>query len=622
MKSTYNRIISRVTDFVSDQHRYFAAAMLIVMFLLGITSMVGNSAIVDEVAHIPAAYSYLKLGDYRLNPEHPPLIKDIAAIPLQFMNLKFPTNSNEWLNEVNGEWDTGWDFLYNLGNNADAILFWARLPILLMTVGFGAFLYWYTRRRWGTWTALLALFFYSFSPNFIGNGILVTTDVGASVFMFIGLVTFVRFADDPSESNVLLLSLALAGAQLAKFSGPLLYPFCLIVTFFIAGLSKKGGNWRDRLGLWSGGFILASVISVVWIYLFYIPPTFNMPTAVQDRLIAGSLIAPNMITISHVLVSVSQWHLGSWAFMKPLVQFALGLAMVAGRVVGGNVTYFNGQVSIESFKLYFPEIFALKTQVAFLILMLTGAGVMSWRFFRRRPVRGWTRFRRHFMTHIPEWTLGGFAVFYFAVSIAGNLNLGVRHILPVYIPLFMVVAIFTVKFTRELAATKWKQLAAGVLVLLLAWYGGSTLWIHPSYLAYFNELIGGPANAENYFSDSGIDWGQDLKRLKTYVDANPQIKHIAIDYFGGGLPQYYFCQREYNQDGSLNTTDYDCSHSKMEIWHSSYGQYPGQYIAVSETYLENDRYYSALAGQPGYAYLRAKTPIAKIGYSIYVYKLY
>jgi hypothetical protein len=622
MKSVYNRIIRSVAETVKKNHRYVAGAMLAVMFLLGITSMVGNSAIVDEVAHIPAAYSYLKFGDYRLNPEHPPLIKDIAAIPLMFMHLKFPLNSTAWTQEVNGEWDVGWDFLYNLGNNADAILFWARLPILILTVGFGAFLYWYTRRRWGTMTGLLALFFYAFSPNFIANGTLVTTDVGASVFIFLGLITFIRFADDPSEKNVFLLSLALAGAQLAKFSGPLLYPYCLAVSLAIAALTKRPTAWKDRFGLYAGGFIVASALSVVWIWIYYIPPTWNMPVSVQDNLILGSLVAPNMVSIGHTLVSMSQANIFGVPFMKPIVQYLLGLIMVLGRVVGGNVVYLNGHVSDESFKLYFPEIFAFKTQVAFLIFMLTGAGVITWRFLRQRPLKVWARFKSHFMSHVPEWTLGGFAVFYFVVSVEGNLNLGVRHILPVYLPLFMVVAIFMVKFMREMSKSRWRKTAIAVFGALLVWYGGATIWIHPYYLAYYNELIGGPGNAYKYFSDSGLDWGQDLLRLKQYVDDNPQIKHIAIDYFGGGLPQYYFCQREYNADGSLNTTDYDCSHSKMEIWHSSYGPYPGQYIAVSETYLENDRYYSALAGQPGYAYLRAKKPIAKIGYSIYVYKLY
>src|SRR4051812_6703621 len=124
MKSLYYRITGSGREFVREWHGLIAAALLAAMFGLGLGSMVGNSAIVDEVAHIPSGYSYLHYGDYRLNPEHPPLIKDLAGLPLQFMHLKFPDNEPAWTTDVNGQWEAGWNFLYHEGNNADAILFW------------------------------------------------------------------------------------------------------------------------------------------------------------------------------------------------------------------------------------------------------------------------------------------------------------------------------------------------------------------------------------------------------------------------------------------------------------------------------------------------------------------
>jgi len=91
-----------------------------------------ESATMDELAHIPAGYSYLKFRDNRLNPEHPPLLKDLSAIPLLFLNLKFPTDSPYWQEGVNSQWDMGRVFLYESGNNADQIIQWARIfPILL-----------------------------------------------------------------------------------------------------------------------------------------------------------------------------------------------------------------------------------------------------------------------------------------------------------------------------------------------------------------------------------------------------------------------------------------------------------------------------------------------------------
>ena len=115
---------------------FIAYALLGVMFILMVFSARKESAIMDELAHIPAAYSYVALHDYRLNPEHPPLAKDLAGIPLLFLNLNFPLDVTAWAKDVNGQWTMGTIFLYESGNNPDQILFWARLPLMLLALLF------------------------------------------------------------------------------------------------------------------------------------------------------------------------------------------------------------------------------------------------------------------------------------------------------------------------------------------------------------------------------------------------------------------------------------------------------------------------------------------------------
>ncbi len=594
--------------------------MLAAMFGLGLGAMMGDSAIVDEIAHIPAGYSYLHYGDYRLNPEHPPLIKDLAGLPLQFMHLRFPDYEPAWTTDANGQWESGWNFIYHIGNNADAILFWARLPILLLAIGFGAWLFWYVRKEWGLGVALLTLLFYTMSPNIIAHAHYVTTDLGESVFAFVALVTFAKFVKRPTGRNVLWLSLALAGANLAKFSGFLLYPFLGVLTIGMVVLWRDPASWVTRLKHWVGGFIAASVASLGWIWLFYIPHTWNMPESVQDKLINTSLMGSSVgQTMAHILTAINGLPL-----MKSLAQYLLGLTMVFGRVSGGNTTYFNGQVTNQSFHGYFPELFLVKTQVALLILLILVVGAGLAVYLSRRPFRLLKPVLESTRKHTTEWVLGGFAVFYFGISVAGNLNLGIRHILPIYVPIFVLVAIGVVQIARRMAKTPWQTHSAVLLTLLLGWYTASTVLVYPAFTAYFNELIGGAAYSGEYFSDSSVDWGQDLKRLKTYLAEHPEIDHLALDYFGGGDPKYYFCKRQYDKQGRLVATagGYDCSAAVYEDWHSEYGPYTGQYIAVSETFLENDRYYSNRDGLPGYRYLRAMQPVAKIGYSIYLYKLY
>ncbi|HSX02618.1 MAG TPA: glycosyltransferase family 39 protein [Candidatus Saccharimonadia bacterium] len=600
-------------------HWWIAAALLAAMFGLSLGAMVGESAIVDEVAHIPSGYSYLHYGDYRLNPEHPPLMKDLAGLPLQFMNLTFPDHEPAWTTDVNGQWESGWNFIYHIGNNADAILFWARLPILLVAIGFGVVLYQFARRRWGVAVGLMTLLFYTLSPNFLAHDHYVTTDLGASAFLFLALISFVRFVEKPGRRSFWLLSLGLAGAQLAKFNAVLLFPYLLLVAIIMAAIWRQPKGGWVRAKQYIGGLVGASFVSVVWVWLYYLPQTINMPQAVQDKLIAGSLVsgpATHLVGLFSALNNV--------AIFKPLVQYLLGVAMVFTRVEGGNVTYFNGQVTNGSYHTYFPELFLVKTQVAFLILGLVALVMALAVYFGRRPFKPWRQFGDSLRAHMLEWTIGGFAAFYFVVSVAGNLNLGIRHILPIYVPLFVLVALATVRLVRRLDRQRWGMMAGGTVAVLLAWYAASALWAYPSFTAYFNEFIGGSANAGNYFSDSGVDWGQDLRNLKAYTERHPEIKRLAVDYFGGGDPRYYFCQRKYDAKGNLIATaaGYNCTGSVYEEWHSQNGPYTGQYIAVSETFLENDRYYAALNHTMGYEYLRERTPIAKIGYSIYVYKLY
>jgi len=536
------------------------------------------------------------------------------------MNLKFPDNQPAWTTQVNGQWDTGWNFIYHSGNDAGAILFWARLPILLLALAFGVALYVIIKRRWGVAVALVTLFFYCLSPNFIAHSTFVTTDLGASIFIFLALVAFVGFIESPSQVNLGLLSLALAAAQLTKFSSFLLYPFLAVLALKYAWILKRPNTVVERLMVYLGGLTLASALSAVWIWVVYSLQIADMPLAVQDRLIEGSLTAPKVHFVADWLIGLNHLPL-----MRPAVQYLLGLIMVVGRVIGGNITYFNGQVRAEAgFAWYFPELFSLKTQVALLLLMLAAIAYAIWRGTRNSPSRWPLLLSAHMRTHVMEWTLGAFAAFYFAVAVLGSLNLGIRHILPIYIPIFVIVAVFSVKHLRNLRGDRWAKAGLSIFAVLMLWYGGSTVAAYPNYLSYFNELIGGPTNADKYFSDSSVDWGQDLKRLKTYVSDHHEIKHIAVDYFGGGVPEYYFCQAKYDDNGAaIQSADgYDCSHSVFEAWHTQNGMYSGQYIAVSETYLENDRYFARLNGEAGYDYLRDLKPVAKVGNSIYVFKLY
>ncbi|MDP4038410.1 MAG: glycosyltransferase family 39 protein [bacterium] len=603
--------------FLKKYEKLIVASLLSLMLLLGIISMRGDSAIVDEVAHIPAGYSYLKFLDYRLNPEHPPLIKDIAALPLLFLKLKFPTNISAWTTEPNGQWEVGWNFIYHIGNNADQIIFYSRLPILALAIIFGYVLYRFTKRRFGIEVGILTLFLYTFSANILAHARFVTTDLGIAAFIFFAFYAFFNFLEKPSIKTIWWAGFFLGLAQLAKFSAIMIYPLFGLLALITVIAWKKTKHWQIRLRDYLGGFIIISLISFILIWLFYIPHTLHMPQAIQDELIRASLPG-KYSSVVPFLTKLNDSFLG-----KPLAQYLLGLAMVFNRVKSGNTTYLLGQVTNQSFMWYFPVTYLIKMPLSFLIISLGTIIYAVYQYFKKTPLKIWYKFISYANNHFIELSFILFIILYSYLSITGNLNLGIRHLFPIIPLIFILVSKKVVEFITNTKSKTKKQIYSIILAILLIWYGLSNIITHPSYVAYFNELIGGGGNAYKYVTDSNIDWGQDLKRLKEYADSNTEIDKIAVDYFGGGDPNYYFCKRKYDSDGKLiaSASGYDCSGSKYVLWHADTGVFDGKYIAVSETYLMNDIYWSKLRGDQGYSWLRNKTPIKKIGNSIYIYKI-
>ena len=203
-------LTNRVTNII-------AFLLLIFMFVLAVFSMKDDSVTMDELAHLPAGYSYLTQKDMRLNPEHPPLMKDLAAIPLLFIkNINFPSEIGAWKEDVNGQWAFGFNFLYQSGNPVDKMIFWGRIPMILILILLGFYIFKWTKELFGQKTALLALFLFSFSPTFLAHGRLVTTDVGAAAGVFIATYYFIKAFQQPIKKNIILAGIAFGLAELVN----------------------------------------------------------------------------------------------------------------------------------------------------------------------------------------------------------------------------------------------------------------------------------------------------------------------------------------------------------------------------------------------------------------------
>lgn len=589
---------------------YIVAGILGIMLIVSLSLARSDSAIMDEVAHIPSGYSYIKFHDYRLNPEHPPLLKDLAGIPLQFLNVTFPTNEQFWTTDANGQWNAGWKFIYLPQNNTEAIVFWSRLPILLIALALGFIIFRWAKELFGTKAGLLALTLYAFDPNILGHDHYVTTDLGIAAFSVFAFYAFFKYLKNPNWKTILLAGIFLGLAELAKFSAVLLYPiFGLTLILYALYRKEKLGfsflgsakikKFRlQKLYLYLVTFIIIFAIHGLLIGLVYELNIFRMPPEKIHQLIDTQLYGGTQNLVVPYLHKMA-----NNTILRPYAQYLIGFFMVFGRVEGGNTTFFFGQVTNQSFRSYFPMVFLIKESLPTLILLIfsiaVGFALMLKNNLPNFPKKIWANIKNYFSDHVAEFSMLSFIALYAYVSITGNLNIGFRHLFPILPFILIFISKEVVAFGNRITKNQRKYFWSIVFVLL-AWLGAETAFAYPNYLAYFNETVGGPKNGYKYVTDSNVDWGQDLKRLTTWVNDN-HIDKIRVDYFGGGDVGHYLGD-------------------KAIIWHANMGQEPGWY-AISATFLQNSLYYKITSGEPDYEWLREKTPDAEIGGSILIYNI-
>lgn len=575
-----------------------AALFLVFVFLIAFFSMKDDSATFDEVAHLPAGYSYLTQKDMRLNPEHPPLIKDLAAFPLLFIDgINFPSEIKDWQEDVNGQWGFGSNFLYRAGNPADKMIFWGKIPMILILVLLGFYIFKATKELFGTKAALLSLFFFSFSPTLLAHGRLVTTDVGAAAGVFIATYYFLKFLNKPNRKSIVLSGIAFGLAELCKFSVILLLPFfaVLVLSWTIA----KSENYKNFFKLfirYCFFFLIVLIIGFVLIWSVYFYHTLNYPTEKQAQDIETMLSSHPNKSLGPGIAYLSQNPV-----TKPLAQYLLGLILVFQRASGSHTTYFLGEVSGAGWKTYFPTVYSIKEPLAFHLLTIIALLFATYSIKKPFFKNPFSRIKEWLKLHFPEFAIILFIVIYWAVSLKSNLNLGVRHLLPTFPFVMVLVSVLIVKLLKE-PHLKFKYLILG---LFISWQAISVIAIFPHFLSYFNELAGGPDNGYLYTVDSNFDWGQDLKRLRDWVNKE-EIEEIYLDYFGGGDAKYYLKDKYQPWWGTKNKNELP----------------KGSYLAISATLLQGGR------AEPGpgfntpcdyYRWLDAYQPITKIGYSIFVY---
>ncbi len=574
-----------------------AGLLIAVASVVAIASAWHDAPIVDEDPHIGAGYSYIAGHTYEFNPEHPPLAKDFAGLALIFLHINpkiLPTAETA----VNDQWNFGRSLIYHSGVDPILLIHVARLPLILFFIFCGWLIFLWARKTYNSRAALLAVFLFAFCPTVIAHSRFVTTDVPALFGVLFATYFFLRYLQEQKTANFWLASLSFGIALLTKFSTFLLVPYFLLLVLVWAW-SQHREFFKPALRLLVKSILVMAVGFVVVVGSVYQLHVFDYPPAQQKNDAATILTGYQIPIVADIVV---------WGSDKPILrayaQWGLGLAMVFQRAEGGNRTYYLGQLSSTAFKSYFPVVYALKEPIPFLILLLCAIWI-GWRAWRA----GHGPFKNKIRDHFPVFAMLIWIIIYVATSINVNLNIGIRHLMPIYGFIFILVAgAIENSITKyELRSTNrtLKSLILNskfLILLLLAWYLAEFISVYPYYLTYFNEFAGGPSGGHNYVVDSNLDWGQDLWRLGDYVKAN-HIQKIYLDYFGWAEQSFYL--------------------GDSFVWMHA-GQYPskaqflkdnsaGGWLGVSASYYQESTVDPA---QP-YAWLGQPTTV--IGNSIFVF---
>lgn len=567
----------------------FLLLIAIAWLLFAIASMRQQSATYDEVAHLPAGYTYWAFDDYRLNMEHPPLVKLLAGWPLQRLGAQAERDTSF---KTADTYYFGEKLLYEW-NDGDRLLFWGRLPLVLLTFCFGLAVFFCAREFYGLRAGYVALLLFLFLPEVLAHGQLVTTDVSVAGFFFVAVYAFYRALWHSSWAAFLLACLAAGCAVIAKFSGVLVFPALALIglgaifsaePLVLPRLRRKISSRLGKLVMVLAALVLMALIGWALIWTSYGWRYSIAPTAISAEALNWSQYWTRPSLAIDTMRFARAQRLLPEAFIYGFLRATTSLE--------GRNAFLMEEYSTTGWWYYFPVTFLIKTTIPLLLLIILG--FVFWR-------RYGTRLAGELMLLLP-------VALYLVFALTSNFNIGNRHLLPIY-PFLIV---FAAKMGRALEPGQPRLLAL-ICVALLGWHVFEAARVYPHHLAYFNQIAGGPAGGYHWLVDSNLDWGQDLKGLAAYQRAHPE-EPLYLSYFGTAKPEYYGIQAKY-------LPAFSPGNRRREV--VSFNDVPsGALVAVSATSLQGLNFTEQTA--PGWrafmARLQRTAPLTTIGHSIFIYR--
>ena len=466
--------------------------MLAVHAVLGFDVARIDTVTHDEYLHLPCGLLTATTGRFNFDHGTPPLLRTLAALPLLFTSAVPPPN------QVGLGWEYGDRFFESNAANFDTYLTLARAMIVLLSVGAGVVLGLWARAMFGAASGLLAVLVWSVCPTVLGHAPLVTADLGAAAMYLFTLFAVWMHARRPTWTRAFAFGLILGMAQLAKFTAVLLVPLSAIlwIAYRAGNREVESPGWKKCALQSASAYLIALVV-----------------------LNAGYLFQETCAPLgSFRFKSQSLQDLGRripWASRLPVPlprDYLVGFDIQRSVMEGQHPVFLDGEWTTEGFPQYYAKALWYKEPHAEQLLFALAC------LFLLVPRTKSRLLREQAFLMVPAAVL-------IAVASGMRMQLGIRYILPA----FPMLILFAGQAARWVDWRRMRLRSLAVLLCSLAL--PISLRHHPHHLAYFNELAGGPSGGREHLVDSNLDWGQDLRALKDWLDKNP-VTDLRLAYFG------------------------------------------------------------------------------------------
>lgn len=496
------------------------AVALAVWWCVAVASTLGKTATSDEPLHIVGGASYWQLNDYRLHPENGNLPQRWCAIPLVLAGWPLPSSEHP-----------GWAFsnmvslarayLFENGNPSWRMLLLARSFAAVWGVLIALLVYVWSRALFGPEGAWLSLAFCLTDTTLLANAPLATSDACAAFFFGGSTLAIWRMLQLPSPASVSVAALAVAGLFVAKLSAPLEIPVGIallaIRSWFGPPWEVSWGGQKRSVSAGVGLATLGACVALVglaawlavWIVFGFRYEAMNPQAAPAGVLARWGTLAESTRELGGgkgaLLAFLGEHHVLPEAYLS-------GMSFVLNMLL--RQSFFCGDYSIDGWWSYFPFTFLVKTPLSTLAGLFL-LPLLAVRWMQKSSVgsgeRGW----------YPLTPLLILLAVYWVASVMTTLNIGHRHMLPIYPVIFVLLGSLPA-LTRErpgLRRLPWALAACSCLV---------SFWAFPNYLAFFNGIVRRD-EAWHYLIDSNLDWGQEhstvasfmARERRTYGDQHP-----------------------------------------------------------------------------------------------------